>query len=416
MDRPLIVDRRFSSVRDLARVLVDEYWGQQPVVFRTPFGSTTMLGGVDDVIAALRVQRDEGEPCVAYIDGRRTPHEERQWVTPEDVSLRSYTERVQKDYQAKVITLLGGNLQASSERIWFSCARFLSALYELIGLPMNPTQLFLIAGVYESTPFGIHKDTDYAVTCILEGRKRYLMWPYELGQKRLGLSEDTRFKNKLLPGTDYSSLRDEAIVFEAGPGDVVYWPWDYWHVVEPIGGYSASLSLGSVLFASPSEWVATVCEEASKVLDCDAFTPGEQPGLGADRVQSVARTLADEAVRDVMREAWLNHRTRFGFTKPLPATASGRPFQPTDRLATPIPDLIAWLEHSGRILLSANGHGVSLDVSPQLANILTAFNAGVPLRVADLEARYCEDGAFDRRALHDVLDHLVKFRALGRCE
>lgn len=79
-------------------------------------------------------------------------------------------------------------------------------------------------GSYRATPFGIHRDPAGVFSFVLQGNRTYCFWPmatFEPGHPDL-LKPDAAVLARHM---------DTAEVFHAGPGDLVYWPSNRWHVV-----------------------------------------------------------------------------------------------------------------------------------------------------------------------------------------
>jgi ribosomal protein L16 Arg81 hydroxylase len=65
---------------------------------------------------------------------------------------------------------------------------------------------------------------------VIDGRKRILGWP------------DAYMRRQKADPTytlDYRRYRKDAIVLEGAPGDVLYFPSDYWHIVSKLASLRA---------------------------------------------------------------------------------------------------------------------------------------------------------------------------------
>ncbi|MEO8698779.1 MAG: hypothetical protein ABI867_02015 [Kofleriaceae bacterium] len=337
--------------------LVRDYWNRAPAVLGSAvdcFGTATELRDGLRAVAAL--------PRI-YVDGKAIAPCAGDACGDADVSIEAYVDRLIRDHAATQLTCIAKELETSHERIWFGCGRFLRALYARIGLPAGAASLSLFAGRYGKTPFGCHKDVDHVITYVIAGRKRFLVWPFEVVAEHLGIAPEIRDRAVLLETFDYNAIRDRATVLEGGPGDLLYWPWDHWHVAESDGELTASLSLG-------------IAPHGTRAID-------------------------DEL---------LDRTTRFAFRAPIPAASVGAPFAATDLLRPALPDLIAWQE-AEQLSVSVNGHGFTVEPRPELTALIAELNTGDPVQVHALRARY---PGLDAEELDQILEALLAFRAFAR--
>ncbi|MCH9685785.1 MAG: hypothetical protein K0V04_30410 [Deltaproteobacteria bacterium] len=412
---PLIIDRPFSSMAALCETLRDHYWQRSPVVFRG-HGLGDVLGGTDDVLRGLQALARLGTPARIYAAGRRLGTVQSQWCTSDDASVEGYVQRLCRDSGTGEVLVVTDSFERSDESLWFRAAELLSTLYRTVGFPVGDAQVNVFAGTYSQTPFKFHKDIADSITYALEGHKRYLIWGYDLVAQHLPLPADARHENVLFEHYDYQPLRSLATVLETQPGDIIYWPWDCFHLAEPHGArFSVSISVGVVPFAAPFATVDPVAKCASYAQRTEQFSVGLQPDLVSSHVEAARRSLEDETVLGAVREAALYRRTRFGFKQALPTVAS-TPFDDDDVLAPPRPDLVSWTPHDNGVLVSVNGHGFHTAEHPGLLALLVRLNEGDPVRVGDLRAASDDDddSTLDEDELEQLLDCLHQFRAFDR--
>ena len=418
MKQPHIVETRFSSPRELCEVLVADHW-DHPVVFRNPFGPE-LFGGTDALAAALRARTERKLPWGVYTDRAtagtplgKLPHDDRHWYTDADASLRDYVDRIARHYGSDTALVITDELQCLGESLWFSCTQFLEHLYGALGgLPFQETKAFMFAGKYGTTPFGFHKDYDINVTCIVEGRKRYLVWPYDPVAAELGVSEADRYEFKSYATLDPATLKTAPTVIEARAGDIVYWPYDAWHQIEADGEFSVSVNMGAPPFASPTSWLGTQFDALARTSAYSPLEIGEQPEQVGPLVDSVRQALGNVVLTDALGEALLRRRTRLGFAEPIPLRDPDVVLQSDDRIRPHRPGILAWVARSTDVFVSANGHGFSCAGIGRLDELLEELNRGASLEVANLERRFCGDDGIARESLHRVLAMLVRIRAL----
>lgn len=79
-------------------------------------------------------------------------------------------------------------------------------------------------GNYRATPFGIHRDPASVFSFTLHGTRTYYTWPPE------AFSPDDPDLGTIRPEVLARHLPD-AERFDVGPGSLVYWPSNRWHLV-----------------------------------------------------------------------------------------------------------------------------------------------------------------------------------------
>lgn len=408
MTPPLYIERRFDSAQALCAVLARDYWGRAPVVFRG-HGLGPVFGDHDDVLEGLQTMRTRGETPRVYADG--------QWAgvtepcRAQERSVRAYVDRLQAEHGADEMLVVTDSFETTSHGVWFSCARFLGALYGAVGLPAGFAQVNVFAGAYRRTPFNFHKDVANSLSYALEGHKRYLIWDYDLVAQHLPLPADARHENIRYDAFDYTKIAHLAHVLETQPGDLVYWPWDCFHLAEPAEArFSLTISFGIAPFAAPLSDLPRLAKQHPCALRSEPLVAGAQPDPLAEELQTLRRLLDDEAVLAPLRQERLLRRTRFGFKRPLPA-GPGASFEDDDRLVPPAANLIAWHRAAGRLTISVGGHGLSVDDDPALLALLALLNRGEALRVGSLRTGLCSHGGLDEDDLDVLLDCLARFHA-----
>jgi len=101
----------------------------------------------------------------------------------------------------------------------------------------------VFAGAYRRGAFGVHKDDQDVITFVTEGRKRFRLWPYERFAGRAEVPAGSQLKQVGLTLAAGEEL-DGSIVVEGEPGDVFFWPAEWWHVAESDGEMCTSVGVG----------------------------------------------------------------------------------------------------------------------------------------------------------------------------
>jgi 50S ribosomal protein L16 3-hydroxylase len=229
---------------------VRDYWLQKPGVFRRPSPSALVnpqqfFDACAMYTARSRLSSQAPTNRVrVYVDGAlQSQPVDQGAVLASDGSLDGYLERMKRQHGDKEFGLVLSNVQVLSDTIWWRSAGFLRALYEHVGhAPGCKIDGFF--GTYRGTPFGIHKDDEEVFTFVVQGTKRFLLWPYEFLSDRFDLSGDHHW-GSVNPGLVVDDdLRRSAIVLDGEPGDVMYCPSSYWHVAEWTGEGPPPATLG----------------------------------------------------------------------------------------------------------------------------------------------------------------------------
>ncbi len=116
---------------------------------------------------------------------------------------------------------------------WERQRAFFEPLWERTGLPLSGAITTLFHGNYEHTPVGVHKDRFATFLYALEGRKRMRFW------------RERPWTAPVTTVLDYQPHLAASFTAEPEPGDLLYWPADYYHVGESVdGGAATSVNVG----------------------------------------------------------------------------------------------------------------------------------------------------------------------------
>jgi hypothetical protein len=408
---PLCIDEHLS-LEEFWIVLRDSAWRRRPVVFRNLYDVS--FGNSADVLAGLRSMRGNiGAAIRLYLDRKLERNPGWAGCSESDTSLEGLCTRLTAHTGCQELCYAVDDMQACGGAMWYKSLRFLKAMHETVGFPAGEASLNLFMGRYLRTPFGFHKDREDVVTCVVEGRKRFLAWPFEVMCDYRAIRESALRRECNLPDFDYSALRAAAFVLEGGPGDVFYWPWDYWHVAESDGGFSATLALGTVPFATPVAHLERAMRRADHWAEANrAPRTGEQSDEMLDAYRrSIEDSLRTPAVLAALKEEIVLERTRFGF-KSIPMPRGSVELDDADWLALPARGLIAWLVDGDEMIVSACGHGFRIASTGPLVRLLEDLNTADRVQVRELRKRYCAHWRMDAADLEQVLERLCAFHAL----
>ncbi|MDX3520555.1 JmjC domain-containing protein [Streptomyces scabiei] len=408
----------------------ERYWDRSPVLFRAlspaPFE-------VSEVFRAAV----HGSPCPG--PGERVPPHAQLTVervqrdmadgllpTAEDGGFDGYDTRLAARLGGRRYALVVNDFHAFDAALWSRERGFYAGLWEKVGLPVTGAITTMFHGTYEHSPVGVHKDRFATFMFGLRGRKRMRFWP------RRPWDEAVSTK------VDYAGHLPESFSADVGPGDLLYWPADYYHV-----GESATTSPAtSVNVGVPREEHHAGYEVEALIADLDpARLTGRgsldtlldvpeaavsAPGAGPDGLLSpvlpevfggAVRALADFAepgrTGPRVTTVSLRHWSAGGFS-PAPAPAASLPLADADRLRTAPGARVLWAaDGDGGTLCTANGLPARTPLGPGAMTAVTrALTGPDPVRVADVLSLV--PPGTSRDDVRAVLERLESFRALRR--
>lgn len=439
---------RFHWPEGFWEFFLREHWSRRPGVFRGiadgAFGDAREQ--LDGVVRS-RTRCAAGEEVLriyrgAELAGTSAGIAEPLFARPEDASVRGYAERLKRELGSDEVACVLARFDRSSERVWLSIAHVLHELFSRLGsapLEVDPAAFF---GCYRKTSFGVHKDDGDVITFVLEGRKRFLLWPYEYLAEKMGAS-GCEHRSVAGWGSDLESIRADALVLEGGAGDMLYWPSTFWHVAESDGDFAFSLGTRIAVGGSLAPLVKEAARRvdarvgATGILDASehvwppaaGFVPcstsGAQPFAPA--LARAQATLDSEPFQDALTEVVIGAVSALGLFPPLPPDEDIPPFDAKAlagaafRLRA-LPIALHPLD-ADAMLVAAHGHALRIPRDPRLVGLIERLNERAPLALRELlepfaraprvevEGREFEASPDEVVAL---LEALARFRALER--
>ena len=379
---------------------VEGYWEKRPLVIRQPparriISSDRTFQGLRKISELYRA----GDSEVAldfYVDqtnvggnvGKHLPRRQ-------DQSVSRYSKRLKRSIHGRSFGLVAGNFHAYEPEIWLRTRDYLYGLFEQTGIPGNKTTTALFLGDYPTTPFGLHAGDAATFVFVIEGRKRIRVWPPGILDGRPNLGGAQHYQEHL----------HGSIILEGTPGDVFYWPSQYWHIGESVTGKLA-VSLSVAIFLNSTS--------------AGSKTKSRYP-VRIDGIQKTARKLGRMARPRKSQVRWLNNLSGWGFARvPLPAeetialqdqfTVGGNPRYP-----------VLWMPAGkGEIICSSNGHAFSVAAHPKLLKLFEHLNSGKTASVLQLIEKYAGsvvrngiEFAATRGDIRKVLEKLERLRAIS---
>jgi 50S ribosomal protein L16 3-hydroxylase len=214
-----------------------QHWEKRPIVLRRPFDTplTTTAQVFRGLISARQeLARKERRHLRVFVGNEiYFSRVKRNLPRQADASFDGYRKRMKQSHKNARFGLVVVDYPLFDAQVRRRVRKFLRPLQEAAGLAIKSKTL-LFAGDYEKTPMGIHKDPHGTFVFVIEGRKRFRTWP----------STFFADADKITGRLRYRQFLQDTITLEGEAGDLIYWPSSYWHIGEPVGGFSITLNVG----------------------------------------------------------------------------------------------------------------------------------------------------------------------------
>ncbi|GAA1908098.1 hypothetical protein GCM10009716_17520 [Streptomyces sodiiphilus] len=414
----------------------EQHWDRRPVLFKAvaqpPFREDEVFRAA--VLATRPPAPRVMAPTTQFTIGRDQQTEPGTFLPREaDGSLDGYAKRMTEELDGRRHALVVHAFHAFHAPQWDRERRFCSGLWRRVGLPVSGAITTLFHGNYEHSPVGVHKDRFATFMFALRGRKRMRFWP------------TCPWSEPVSSMLDYQHLLETSFTAEAEPGDLLYWPADYYHVGEsdlssepatsvnigvPRTGHRADYDIPEFLY-DPTPYSLVTGEADPGALPPVAGALLMDPALAGARLgdrlppgleealETYRRAGDEQRVRERTAVLSLRKWTADG-VQPVPPPAPVRALADTDRVRALAP--VRWTDCPPVRLCGALGHVTRTPLPAEaLGRLVTRLAEGTPAGVGDLvpagaqapdgpdDAAH-EDGAAARR----LLEELESFRALER--
>jgi hypothetical protein len=410
--------REFTLPDSLLDAIATDHWGTRPGVWRAP--SRAPYATPEAVLAALRGlhdQLDGGDTIIVprvYADARPIGFQLAAHLPAEGESFAAWEDRLRDWARGRELGMVVRDAQALGGSLWWSALSVARAIYERRGMSPGGAHSEIFLGNYGRSFFHVHKDSLETLTFVVRGRKRFLVWPYEVFADRPEVFEGgERAQINLDPDFDYAPYRDKAIVLEGEPGDVLFWPASYWHVAEGVDDHfvttvtvaffpSASRSAGCP-FRLANEAIVRFAADGFASRDPIYPAPVDAQGV-AGVVESVDATLHrlldDPTVRRARREFALMWTTAMGFRR-VPEEGAPPELEPASVIEVDPENPLRWVDvDEAGFPTSVNGLVVT--ATPAYLPLVEHLNRGGRFVVGALLDAFARDTLSEQ----DVLDAL----------
>jgi ribosomal protein L16 Arg81 hydroxylase len=221
-----------------------QHWEKRPIVLRRPFDTplTTTAQLFRGLISARQELAGKERRHLRLFAGDEIyfSRVKRNLPRRADASFDGYCKRMKQSHKNARFGLVVVDYPSFDAQIRNRVEKFLRPLKELVASGINSKTL-LFLGDYERTPIGIHKDPHGTFVFVIEGRKRFRSWPSDFFPDAKKITGCLRYRQFL----------DGATTLEGTAGDLIYWPSSYWHIGEPVGGFSITLNVGMFSYQLP---------------------------------------------------------------------------------------------------------------------------------------------------------------------
>jgi hypothetical protein len=183
-----------------------------------------------------------------YFDGR-TPFagEASVALEPKEATFEAYCAGVSQRLGGVPFGVSITRLERYSETFRSKVSDIVNFLTQQSGIPAGFFNGGSFFGSYTKTPFEIHTDPGSVLTWPVKGTKRILVWPQAYFDKEpsvFNLGIHKQVLDKL------ENHEHGAEVLKAEPGDLMYWPANYWHAGKGTSGYHATVTLSYYYWTS----------------------------------------------------------------------------------------------------------------------------------------------------------------------
>ena len=314
-----------------------------------------------------------------------------------DGSFEEYHYRMVNQYGFRDYALVMADWHQFSHPLWHRIVHTVDALARYAGISASrmDTQIFL--GTYGKTPFGVHVDDASAFHFPIIGTKRMRFWKDSFVKQTPALRH----------ARQYEQFLSESVVNEASPGEIIYWPSNYWHVGESHGDFAVTWRFAYWIADALRRRVMVNATQLFEKLHATPLISMSPTPVRSDRIAGVEELLRDVAIVAQSRElrrrvvaSWLEQCSAFGFLRvpaPEPQDTNGDGL----RLRTPF-RLYAARADENYLCVSAAGASCFVPNNTETTRLIDALNSGDViatdvLRTAsdDLTTFCLESGAFE---------------------
>lgn len=385
------------------------YWNRTATCFRqtllAPIASRSEM--LQILKSAAAAYRSNGLPRLmeVYINGGKQTTDLSPYLVSEvESSLGEYYARINANslIDEFTLSLYACQVYAPARALWQRARAFLEGLYSRVGLTVAHADLDVFIGNYRHTPAGIHRDDAANFSFVIDGCKEMLFWPPEAIRSHPNTRDHSKFAG-------CQTLRGE-------PGDIIFWPPQYWHMAVSTEGWSVTLNL-ALYTGRPFSAILSALASHKKIKSFvpvhtvpaaqEQFKLPEELTSELDVFQEVA---CDPSLADSVLELWARRVSAGGFASVPTETQVGEIFDDDlIRREVDFPIVTCPLP-GGRLLIAVNGHAVTCKDDGKVVSLIRELNRLTESTVGHVLDLVHEDTR-TRASIRKLLTQLESFGA-----
>lgn len=208
-----------------------------------------------------------------YLGGRMIEDERHHRLKPihGDSNWDSYAKRVDEEFPGQDWAVIFNDPHESHPAFADQSLGFFEPITRRVGLPLLGFSAEIFVGRYKDTPFGVHQDPGLeSFYQPIHGNKRFWFWPPPTWESS---------KNQYPPPPNrLQEHAATATIIDVVPGEVIYWPADYWHIAET-PEFAVALGVSFTYPADDAEAIKALNRIAMNALELELelAPPGSDP-------------------------------------------------------------------------------------------------------------------------------------------
>lgn len=394
---------------------VANHWTGGPVVIKRPFAQPMIEA--EQVFALLKQASADRRarrpaPMVAIVDdGSRERNLTEFLPTDDDADLAAFQHRMDGELGDVSRLLIAYGTHRYDAQLWDRLRRFLQPLYRIVGAPASKVDTDVFLGRYSRTPSGIHRDAVANFGFVLAGTKRMLVWPRDAFDE----------KQTHLNITDWRPHADRAIELVGEPGDIIFWPPDYWHIAVSDNRWQFTFNLSLYVKRLPFTLVDAALapykqrlarqtpELAQDTYELRDLLQAPLPSALAAEVAAFRELVSGPQFEEAVTRRWLRHASGAAFSE-VPAMLAAADLRPNDVIVADPEFPVLWSRSGAVDIIAANGSSLAIAAMSTTRELIVRLNSGQPARVADLvQLATAADVAAEE--VMELLTYLLRMRA-----
>jgi hypothetical protein len=292
-----------------------------------------------------------------------------------DGSLARYHERMRREIpRGDGYSIFVNEVIRHDPATWIGVRDFVRGLVQHVGLPTRGFDSGVGLGQYDFTPFGLHVDQGRSAFVLpVVGRKHFRIWPGDYVRQHQELVRSHGH---------YGPLVKDSLELETGPGGLLYWPSDAWHIAEGAndGHFTVMVAVGALL--GTGRMLATVpCEVDNLQESAQNLPDGFAATMEGTHIMKRGPTV---------EHAWMAFLSGLGLRHPIPMRQDALP---GERLHAQRRSPILWRPlPDAQFAVGVNGHCL-VESGDWIPEVLDRINAGSPFEVSELVAPSASESA-----------------------